>query len=68
VQIDVTKEFKYASNGYEVVEYTAGSSVDVPEECGTVAIKEGWAKLSKRSSASAKAPENAAAVQAPETK
>jgi hypothetical protein len=43
MQIEVIKSFAYAYGGTEVVQYLAGETVDVPDECGELAIAEGWA-------------------------
>jgi|NOAtaT_6_FD_contig_101_403433_length_3660_multi_3_in_0_out_0_3 hypothetical protein len=43
MQIEVIKNFAYAYGGTDVVHYTAGETFDVPDECGELAIAEGWA-------------------------
>lgn len=43
MKIEVTKDFAFAYGGTDVVRYVAGETVDVPDECGELAIAEGWA-------------------------
>jgi hypothetical protein len=68
MQIDVVKDFAYSYHGHDCVPYEAGTTVDVPEECAELAIREGWAKPAKRKMPPKEAPETAAADGAPETK
>jgi hypothetical protein len=65
MQIEVIKNFAYAYGGTDVVHYTAGETFDVPDECGELAIAEGWAsapsvKAAKPAATKARkaAPEN----------
>ena len=43
--IKVTHNFKFAERGVEVLEFTAGETVEVSDECAEVAVTEKWAKL-----------------------
>ena len=63
--IEVTKDFKFAHRGCDVVEYKAGDVVTADGELCEIAIKNKWAKDSK---AKAAAPENKNAGKAPENK
>lgn len=44
VTIEVITSFKFAHHGYEVVEYLAGTVLEVSAECAEVALAEKWAK------------------------
>ena len=78
--IEVNKDFAFAEQGIYVTEYAAGQVVDVSDECAECAIREKWAKTSKKTPAVADekaadeqaaalaAPENTAAAIAPEIK
>lgn len=46
--IEVTQDFAFAEQGIYVTEYTEGQVVPVSDECADLAIKEKWAKISKR--------------------
>jgi len=64
--IEVTKDFKFAHRGCDVVEYQAGDVIEDPAaDLYEVAIKNKWAKESKAKPA---APENKDAGQSPENK
>lgn len=64
VTIEVVKDFKFAHRGCDVVEYTAGETVDVSERCAEIALAEKWAKQGK----ARRAAENKDAGSAPENK
>ncbi len=65
-RIEVTKDFKFAHRGCDVVEYQAGDVIaDADDELVEVATKNKWAKEAKAKTA---APENKDAGQAPENK
>lgn len=63
--IEVTKDFKFAHRGCDVVEYKTGDVIDADDVLFDVATKNKWAKESK---AKAAAPENKDAGNAPENK
>lgn len=64
--IEVTKDFKFAHRGCDVVEYKAGDVIEDPAaDLYDVATKNKWAKEPKAKSA---APENKDAGPAPENK
>lgn len=70
-KIEVIKDFAFAEQGIYVTEYAKGDVVDVSDECAECAIREKWAKASKKLAeaapeAEAAAPENTAAESAPE--
>ena len=67
MQIQVLKSFAYAYGGTDVVHYAAGDSMDVPAECGELAIAEGWAVAAGGEKA-AKPAANKARKAAPENK
>lgn len=64
-RIEVTKDFKFAHRGCDVVEYQAGDVVEADDDLFEVATKNKWAKESKAKTAD---PENKDAGQAPENK
>lgn len=66
MQIEVLKSFAFAYGGTDVVHYTAGETVDVSDECGELAIAEGWA--SAPGVKAAKPAANKARKAAPENK
>lgn len=64
--IEVTKDFKFAHRGCDVVEYKVGEVIKDPaEDLYEVATKNKWAKESKAKTA---APENKYAGPVPENK
>lgn len=63
--IEVTKGFKFAHRGCDVVEYKTGDVIEADADLFEVATKNKWAKESKAKTA---APENKNAGQAPENK
>lgn len=64
--IEVTKDFKFAHRGCDVVEYKTGEVIAAPAaDLYDVATKNKWAKESK---AKTTAPENKDAGNAPEDK
>jgi hypothetical protein len=66
MQIEVIKSFVYAYRGHELVGYSAGETVDVPDECAELAIAEGWAVAPGEKAA--KPAANKARKAAPENK
>jgi hypothetical protein len=67
MRIVVIKSFAYAYGGTDVVQYAAGDSVDVPAECGELAVAEGWATAADAEKA-VKPPANKARKASPENK
>ncbi|MDD2742331.1 MAG: hypothetical protein PHV02_08660 [Rhodocyclaceae bacterium] len=65
ITIEVTKDFKFAHRGCDVVAYQAGTTVEVTPRCAEIALTEKWAKATKAKKA---APENKAILAAPENK
>jgi hypothetical protein len=68
MRIEVLKSFAYAHGGTQVVHYTAGDSVDVPNDCAELAIAEGWAAGADGGAKAAKPAGNKARKAAPENK
>lgn len=68
MRIEILKGFAYAYGGTEVVQYAAGDTVDVPEECASLAISEGWAMNADGGVKAAKPAANKARKAAPENK
>lgn len=66
MHIQVSKSFAYAYGGHDVVQYAAGETVDVPDECAELALAEGWA--SAPGEKAAKPASNKARKAAPENK
>ena len=74
----VAKRFKWAYRGVDVVEYHPGDQIETDDgEMVAIAVEEGWAKevdalldagAKPIGKAMAKAPENTAHANAPETK
>jgi hypothetical protein len=71
MKIFVTRSFAFAYEGIDVVRYETGQTVDVPAECGDLAIEQRWAVLADASGETVKAKKpatNKARKSAPENK